>query len=588
MANQGLLLPRAANQQYTTRLSSNPRARQFAHRELDKRPGAMRRVGEQEMLLNKPLDRAHLRSLESDDSDWDRITRGLEKIVPGLDLALIDENKLWLATDRFNYGDILLGARALWLARHPVVERGLPSVNDRAWIVDDAFDDTFLADSLQVALTDVLHRVLDDANFPEYIVVDAGKVTILFRDDSVTRITRLDFGPEPDEASVSRITNTLCGVWEHASPASEFIRRILRLPGWRGTRILPGKDLDIELRSMHFSLAKEWRGLARHVLKEVGVSEASPKQIEDVICLMMEAPSWHQLAAALEAARTDSRGADVYCTYLKPSEDQRLHVKYHRSLVAAFTHLIASVQAMGVLDGCWQDIELILLAAEGDFQEMQFQPRMAPGEVAPAWVMERPMDVCPHHAPDEVHALTYKLFGSVAPLSSEALERFFSMHVPDRERIAEADRVLKMRAAVEHGDQRVYIGPRYGSQQVCLHLIAPNGERAPGSSAWADQGQSAVVYCAAKDAHVLVDKWDEHIMWTKGVLDGWPIEKVTCLSSMLDPVVQNAAQQRVNGFGRTALAHWNKEVGQKLIEQHKRRRALKPRGKANKAALQLV
>lgn len=549
------------------------------------------------MLLNKPQDMARTRRPKlflQLDKEADRLARGLAKVISDFDPGVLDAERLKKIEGRFTSDDFDTADRALWMAAHPASNDG-KDANELSWLVDDpriAFG-PHVANGLQVALAYVQDRNMRHADMAKQAVMGRKGIGLLTQSDQLVHLLPQNFFQEEGlELEAARIAGVFSGLRAHPEPARELVKRMLRLPGWRGTAIEADPNLDEFLRTAHLPTTKEWRNQASEALQDLGVLRPTAGQIDEMCCLVLEAPNWHQLLDAVKRSRKDRRGAWVWrtCELVTPGnlegeelekaifDSKRLRVQhetYHGSFESAFSHFSRSVQAMGVFASEWKDLVLQVDAYPSGVDSLMLRPtRMNGGNnmgtPLSAWFMQRVSEVSPSFADPRVHAFVQSKWEQGATVGQGWLDRTF----PQQEPLAladEADRILGWQHLVEHYFLRIYTGRLHGEPFLFSADVVPfGGYRAAGRAPGAPLNASAVIFDPSCQLHFLVSIWEDRLR-LQAVIENWPQYKLKKLRSKLQPEVELLAQRKLGSFDAETRGSWDRSVSAWLVEHRQER-----------------
>ncbi|MEX3983775.1 hypothetical protein AB4Y45_32855 [Paraburkholderia sp. EG287A] len=397
----------------------------------------------------------------------------------------------------FLASDIEAASRAKWFAQHPTNTTATTSANEQVWLrvgSPDGVDDVIRSyQGLQAALTDLLEDTLEHGTYPEYIEVSEQRIRFTFNNDWQEWIEfRL---VHPDSATCfpeqARYTGLLTGLAASEKPSETFIKRLGELPGWGGATLARSEHARSDAQ-WHAPLPKEWRRVGTEILHRVGLTDATPAQVEEVVCAVLDFPSWNHLAAAYKNAVSGPCGIMVYRTCYCSEDDTVLFEQTHGTIESALHCLVTSVQSTAKLSLGWTELQIASHAADGDI-EISAPNSQDKGR----WTLTWAFFATANSAPAALQSWVRSYFDG-RPLTVEALNEMFMLNMNDStERSNIADSLCDMTVLAQVGTRRLYKQPpwpRHTGCRMTVHTLSSDGSRAPGFGVFFSSDKASLLF----------------------------------------------------------------------------------------------
>ena len=460
----------------------------------------------------------------------------------------------------FLSSDLEAASRAKQLARSPGTLAST-SANEHVWLrvaSPDAIDDVIRSyDGLQAALTELLEDTLEHANFPEYIEVSEQRIRFVFNNDWQQWIEfRLAHPSSPTcFPEQARYTGLLTGLAAAEGPRETFVQRLRELPGWGTAKLVLSENFGRDEWG-HAPLPKEWRRVSAEILREVGLTEATPAQIEALACAVLDFPSWNHLSAAYKSAVATPRGLLVYRTCYCAGDTVSFE-QTHGSLESALYRLVTSVQSTAKFSLGWDNLQVDCSLAGGD---VAISAPNSPDNGS--WNLTWAYSVGANTAPAALQSWVRRYFDG-RPLTVSALDDMFMVRMADAtERSNLADSLCDMTVLAQVGSRRLYKQPPWPTHAGCrmvVHTLSSDGSRTPGYGAFFSSDAASLVVDESTGYTVLVERRGGSFE-IQTVFSADETELISAIKVHLLPDIQKRAKEHLAGLDSKQRKIWKKRL----------------------------
>lgn len=538
------------------------RARKLAHRIARAIP-TNRVGGEQFVELSLPVPNdGFLNFVEPDDAEH------LERVLNRLTASAIFDFELKTDEDYAKWcdslclflpSDIEAGSRAKWLAQKPTAAT---SVNAHAWLrvaSPDAIDDVVRTyEGLQGALTDLLEDTLEHATLPDYIDVSEQRIRFTFNNGWQEWVELRLAHPSsatcfPEQA---RYTGLLTGLAATENPRETFVKRLGELPGWGGATLGCSESYGSD-EQWHAPLPREWRRVSTEILHRVGLTDATPAQVEEVACAVLDFPSWNHLAAAYKAAVADPRGIMVYRTCYC-ADDTVFFEQTHGTIESALHSLVTSVQSTAKFSLGWTELQVAFNEVDGD---IAISAPNSPDKGS--WTLTWAFFTTANRAPSTLKSWVRSYFDG-RPLTVATLNEMFMLNMDDApERSNISDSLCDMTVLAQAGSRRLYKQPpwpRHTGCRLVVHTLSSDGSRTPGYGVFFSSDEASLLVDERTGYTVLAEKGFAEPFEIKTVFSADETEMVSAIRAHLLPDVQQSADEYLAAMNSRQRKIWKSRL----------------------------
>lgn len=435
------------------------------------------------------------------------------------------------------------------------------SANDQAWfcISNTSLGDTnFAFDGLQSALTYVLAETLEDAHFPCQIEVSERRIRFHF-EHTFSGLLWLDLrlastGSPAYFPEQTRYASMLAGLAVTENPDETLVRRISALPGWGGIKLTSSNSSPHQMA--HAPIPKEWRKVSREILRRMGVWNATSAEVEELVCAVLDFPSWNHLTATYDAAASSPHGLAMYCTWYSAGDSISFE-QSHRTFEGALHSLVTAVQSTAKYSIGWDALEVACSLFHGT---MTISAPSSPD--GGSWELSWAFFLSPNNQPAELQERVRHYFDG-RPLDEGTLADMFMCRQDSAQRSRLADSLVEMTGIAEVNSRRLYrqaAFPGHTGYRFIVHSLARDGSRLPAYRPNIYSSKVCLLHDPDTRYIVVAEKTQKGGFSVVTVLSAAEQVMASAIQLEVLPDIQKEGEVYYAGMSKVERKEWTKEI----------------------------